>query len=262
MDHIDGDRDSNRICCNLRLATRSEQAKNQNRPKTYKGKTVLKISLETGDVIEKYKSAVRAANDIGMKSIQRMSKICRKEHEYEGLLWRYEKKSDYGSIEWISSAKEYPKLPLFEGSMNDDIASLDGSISKGTKRSNGYMYTMIGGKFYKVSILICTLFHGPKPSDKHEVGHKNCKRNDNRSNNLEWVTRSENMKTTINNGMNSSCKPVRALYEDGTHEDFTSIAEAYRLTDAKNIGKVLRGKNMTSGRDQSGNSIRWEAILI
>jgi len=43
-----------------------------------------------------------------------------------------------------------------------------------------------------VHSLVASLFIGPKPSDKHEVNHKNGDRADNRVENLEWVTSSGN----------------------------------------------------------------------
>ncbi len=119
----------------------------------------------------------------------------------------------------------------------------------------------IGGKIRYVHILICTLFYGPKPPDKDEVSHGNSKGTDNRACNLEWSTHLDNMMTTINNGMNKNCKPVRAIYEDGTYKDFISIAEGRKSTGAKDIGKALIGTYMTSGKDDNGNSIKWIAIL-
>ncbi len=260
VDHIDRVRDNNRICCNLRPTIKSEQSKNRIVSKTYIGKTVLKICSKTGDVIEKYKSAVEAAKKNNVENYT-MNKVCQKERRHIGYLWRYENKSDYGDIEWISSTKEFPDMPPFEGSENGDILLLDGRISKGTKCSNGYKYIGIDSKTYRVHILICTLFHGPKPTPNHQVSHKKSKGDDNRACNLEWATQSENSKTTTINGMNKSCKPVRALYKDGTHKDFTSGVEACRLTGASRISSVINGKRITSGRDSSGNPIRWEAIV-
>lgn len=49
-------------------------------------------------------------------------------------------------------------------------------------------------KDLKAHVLICTAFHGPKPSSKHEVGHKDHKRDNNVPSNLRWVTRSNNMR--------------------------------------------------------------------
>ena len=262
VDHIDGKRSNNRICCNLRLATKTDQNENQNRSKTIRGKTVLKISLKNEDIIKEYKSASEAANECDIDRLF-MGRLCRLEREYKGYLWRYKKKEDFGNIKWISSAKEFPNMPLFYGSEEGHIASIKtGYISKGTKHSSGYMNVKIKDKNYRVNILICTLFHGPKPLDKLDASHLNLERDDNRESNLAWMTRSENMKTTVNSGLHNSCKPVRAFYEDGTHEDFISIIEACNNTNATNssISEIFRGRRLTSGTDKNGFKIGWELI--
>ncbi len=64
-----------------------------------------------------------------------------------------------------------------------------------------------GGSYYAVSasltpkssrtrvhVLICTIFHGPRPGSGYEVNHIDGDRSNNRADNLEWVTHAENMK--------------------------------------------------------------------
>lgn len=51
-----------------------------------------------------------------------------------------------------------------------------------------------GGKIQTilVHILVCTAFHGPKPSPKHEVAHWDGDGGNNRKDNLRWATKKEN----------------------------------------------------------------------
>ena len=52
------------------------------------------------------------------------------------------------------------------------------------------------GKHYYVHTLICRAFHGLAPADKPFVDHINRIKNDNRPENLHWVSRRENANNT------------------------------------------------------------------
>lgn len=52
-------------------------------------------------------------------------------------------------------------------------------------------------KSYWFHILVCTAFHGPRPSPRHQVDHINRDRFDNRPENLRWVTPHENSMNSI-----------------------------------------------------------------
>lgn len=49
-----------------------------------------------------------------------------------------------------------------------------------------------------VHILVCLAFHGVRPSMMHEVDHINHVRDDNRAENLRWVTRKQNIQNSPN----------------------------------------------------------------
>lgn len=62
--------------------------------------------------------------------------------------------------------------------------------------SHGYPSVKVktdqGVKKALIHVLVCTAFHGPKPSPEFEVRHLDGNRANNRAENLVWGTRSEN----------------------------------------------------------------------
>lgn len=69
---------------------------------------------------------------------------------------------------------------------------------KESKNSRGYINYRLGkdGKGFKGHRLVA-MHYIPNPENKPQVDHINRKRDDNRIENLRWVTQSENMQNTI-----------------------------------------------------------------
>ncbi len=62
-------------------------------------------------------------------------------------------------------------------------------------------------------VLVCIAFHGPKPSPKHEVNHKDGDKKNDCFQNLEWATRSEQEKHKYRV---LGCPPVKGML--GKHQ--------------------------------------------
>ena len=92
--------------------------------------------------------------------------------------------------------KDYPEYYVTD---NGDVYSRNyrntGRIKKMTpvKRPDGYLRIMLKGKGYYVHCLVAETFI-PNPDNKSQVNHKNGDKTDNRVENLEWCTRSENVR--------------------------------------------------------------------
>lgn len=103
---------------------------------------------------------------------------------------------------FVNNSK-YKEIPGFNGkyyaSINGDIISVNNrsiKLLKASLRDNGYLSVGLSisnvPKTYFVHRLIAEAFL-PKIDGKDCVNHKNSNRNDNRVDNLEWVTHEENM---------------------------------------------------------------------
>ena len=98
-------------------------------------------------------------------------------------------------------AEEWREIPNADYSVSSEgrIASRKKGrwwVMRSSTRSNGYPHLHIfvdgGRKDYSVHELVALCFLGPKPSPSHQINHKNGIKADNRADNLEWVTCSEN----------------------------------------------------------------------
>jgi len=65
---------------------------------------------------------------------------------------------------------------------------------------NGYHQVNLGDFTTFFHVLVCLAFHGPRPTDRHQVAHKNGNRADNRSGNLRWMTPLENSAERVRHG--------------------------------------------------------------
>lgn len=72
-----------------------------------------------------------------------------------------------------------------------------GRILDGWTSGNGYQYVELyqdgERSTWPVHRLVCWAWHGPPPTDSHDVDHLDGDIRHNHPGNLEWVTRSENM---------------------------------------------------------------------
>lgn len=138
-------------------------------------------------------------------------------------------------------------------------------ILNNVKNGVGYLQVSlyINGirKIHKVHRLVCKAFL-PNPDNKKEINHKNGIKTDNRLENLEWSTRSENTKHAYaelgrKNPMlgkfgsdNPSSKPV-CIYSKSWEfiDEFAGAHEASRITgvDKSNIIKCCKGKYCQAG---------------
>lgn len=96
-------------------------------------------------------------------------------------------------IQWRAINQDYSVSS--DGRVESRKHRLPKILSPGIDK-DGYLSVSLcmGGivRIRKIHALVAHAFIGPKPSEKHQINHKNGDKSDNRFVNLEWVTASEN----------------------------------------------------------------------
>lgn len=161
-------------------------------------------------------------------------------------------------IEWKEISALLMRYDIFKnGNVYD---SLRGRMIKRHTTRNGYEYVHLRyqgkSKLYSVHRLV-GIVYVPGYEPNLDINHIDGNKTNNHFNNLEWVTRSRNIKHAYENNLRGSCKGIpktalgKAIVQIGSDggiiTSFESISAARRATGAKNISKVLSGERSLSG---------------
>jgi len=123
----------------------------------------------------------------------------------------------------------------------------------------GYRYICHNGARLAVHDLVCTTFHGPRPTPSHTVDHIakydgdwKAERSDNRSCNLRWATKEEQRANMKDSKVRTDSRPI-VVWEVGEDEStgvvFGSAARAAKALglDEGNLSQAARKGGTTRG---------------
>lgn len=132
-------------------------------------------------------------------------------------------------------------------------SKLTGRIAS-TKTKNNYLWYKLTKnyktKFISSHTLVALAFIGPKPTEKHSVNHKNGKKDDNRVENLEWSSPSEQIIHAHSMGLISKIgkKVIQYSLQGEFIAEYNSTVEAAKKVkaDSSSIHKACCGKYKTT----------------
>ena len=113
------------------------------------------------------------------------------------------------------------------------VRTANGIITEGCKASSGYMIARINSKAHRVHRLVAKAFLPPPPSEKHtQVNHIDNDPTNNCAKNLEWVTRSGNIRHAYaTNAERKSSAPKKSKpvlgRRHGSEEEWVEYASSH-----------------------------------
>lgn len=254
VDHIDGNRMHNCVG-NLRWASRDEQASNKrSRKKTLHSlaRTFVFSPLEGGEctVLKGLDEVLRFLGE--KRGCMSLYKAIKNGTPYCGGTWKYADKL-YLDDTWRPIPPEFVNGNFgYFVSKRGEVTTRRGRITLGSLNAfSGYYTFGICGREYKVHRLVASAWL-TQDSERKIVNHKNGIKSDNRVENLEWVTHSENTRHAVKTGLLKKPKGRAVIgtnVRSGVKTRYESMADAGRAVGGsgpQNIYGCIKGNMPTA----------------
>ena len=202
-----------------------------------------------GNLINEYSSAGEIKQEWKRENIR---DCCNnKQKTAYGYTWKYKSEEEIDGEIWKEiNYKNY----IFKVSNLGRIERKDGSKTYGCKLDDGYMKIHLNGISERIHRLVCQASNPIDNTEDFVVNHINHIRNDNRKENLQWVTPSENMqaylKTKPNFSKRNHLKRKVIRIKNNKIDFFDSIKEAViatKYSQSTNISKCCKDQTKTCG---------------
>ncbi len=247
VNHIDGNKSNNNVT-NLEWVTNSENGIHSIKvlKNGGKSKSVLQYT-DDGKFIKRFESAKIASEETNV-SISTIRKCIYEKKSSKGFRWEYEIEIIHQDV----NLTDFIDIPEFERYMINRCGKIYSKFShrlltpiideEEGYETIGLRKNKISHKIYVHRLVALTFIENPH--NLPFVNHMNGKKGDNRVENLEWITPSNNTQHAVDTGLLKS-RPVEKWLNGVLLETYKSIREAalQNKCDDSSITKVCKGKN-------------------
>ena len=230
VDHIDKNRSNNKSS-NLRWASYIEQCKNRKKIINRQGRSINQCTLDD-TYIKTWSSIKNAALSLNINETSIARTLNGRFKSGGGYKWKYNDGDHIGEI-WQLVPIEIKNI---YASNYGRIKNSNGHILNGNNH-NGYINIKLSNnKHYQVHRLVCLTFNGLPPDDMRiYVNHIDGNKSNNRSDNLEWISHSENISHAYDIGLINNKAISKSLIKhtlDGSYiEKYNSITAGSNAMD-------------------------------